>query len=87
MKENHDKNPKMRPLLPLNKGDNVVMRDMQRKSYAASSSDNITRQTNVMTDTGPLIHNRADITNIMKLTVNSSTKTRCFFKKPEFTHS
>jgi len=35
---------------------------MQRESYAASSSDNITRQTNVMTDTGPLIRNRADLT-------------------------
>jgi len=42
MKENYDKNPKVRPLLPVNKGDNVMVRDIQREGYAASSSDNIT---------------------------------------------
>jgi len=41
-----------------------MVRDMQREGYAASSSDNITRRKNVMTDTRPLIRNRANITNI-----------------------
>jgi len=73
MKENHNKNPKVRPLLPENKGDKVMVRDMQRESYAASSLDNITRRTNVMADTGPLIRNRADITNVP---IRCSEKTR-----------
>jgi len=77
MKENHDKNPKVRHLLPVNKGDNVMVRDMQREGYAAFSSDNITRRTNFMTDTGPLICNRADITNISTLSKSEKCHATC----------